>query len=81
MAVTSISIDPARLARARELTHSRSNKDVVDLALRRLIAHESKSTMVEAIAALSDLPDGLRAATVDYPDTPTTGTSGTAPVS
>lgn len=71
MTVTSISIDPERLARARELTHSRSNKDVVDLALRRLIAHESKSAMVEAIASLSDLPDGLDAATVDYPETVT----------
>ena len=81
MTVTSISIDPERLARARELTHARSNKDVVDLALRRLIAHESKAAMVEAIAGLVDLPDGLDAATVDYPGVPTTTTPGSTPAS
>ncbi|GII98187.1 VapB protein of antitoxin of type II toxin-antitoxin system [Sediminihabitans luteus] len=70
MAITSISIDPERLARARALTHARSNKDVVDLALRRLIAHESKTAMVDAIAALSDLPEGLGSATVGHPHEP-----------
>lgn len=68
MSITSISIDPERLALARQLTNARSNKDVVDLALRRLIAHESKSAMVASISALSDLPEGLGAPTVDYPE-------------
>ena len=67
MAVTSINLDPELLARARELTGATSNRAVVDLALRRLIASKSKASMLDGIATLTDLPDGLAAPTVDYP--------------
>jgi hypothetical protein len=65
MAVTSIDIQGDLLERARELTQARTNREVVDLALRRLIAGKVKPEMVDRIAALSDLPDGLGAPTVD----------------
>lgn len=61
MAVTSVDLDPHLLMRARELTGERSNRAVIDLALRRLIASRQKGAMIGAIAELSDLPDGLGA--------------------
>lgn len=67
MAVTSIDIEPGLLAQARELTGARSNREVVDLALRRLVAHKSKRTLLDRMSRLDDLPNGLGAGTVDYP--------------
>lgn len=69
MAVTSVDLDPALIERARELTGERSNRAVLDLALRRLIASKQKGTMIEGIAALNDLPEGLGAPVIP-PDEP-----------
>ena len=59
MAVTSVDLDPALLERARELTGQRSNRAVLDLALRQLIAARQKSSMVEGISKLSHLAEEL----------------------
>lgn len=64
MAVTSVDLDPRLLARARELTGEASNRAVLDLALRRLIAAKQKGAMIEGIAELSDLPTELGAPTI-----------------
>lgn len=69
MAVTSVDLDPALIERARDLTGERSNRAVLDLALRRLIASKQKGTMIEGIAALNDLPEGLGAPVIP-PDEP-----------
>ncbi|MDN5685258.1 MAG: type II toxin-antitoxin system VapB family antitoxin [Brachybacterium sp.] len=61
MAVTSVDLDPELIERARALTGERSNRAVLDLALRRLIASKQKSAMVDGIAALDDLEEGLGA--------------------
>lgn len=67
MALTNIDIRGDLLEQARELTGARSNREVVDLALRRLIAHKSKRRMADGIAQLKDLPDNLGAPTIEYP--------------
>lgn len=64
MAVTSVDLDPQLLERARELTGERSNRAVLDLALRRLIAAKQKGAMVDAIAGLTGLAAGLDAPVV-----------------
>ena len=61
MAMTSVDLDPELIERARSLTGERSNRAVLDLALRRLIASKQKGAMIDGIAELSDLPDGLDA--------------------
>ncbi|NLE97651.1 MAG: type II toxin-antitoxin system VapB family antitoxin [Propionibacterium sp.] len=61
MALTSVDLDPKLLERARELTGEKSNRAVLDLALRRLIAAKQKGTMIDGIAELSDLPAELGA--------------------
>ena len=48
-------------ASARALTGERSNRAVLDLALRRLIASKQKGAMIDGIAALSDLEAELGA--------------------
>jgi len=67
MALTSVDLDPQLIARARELTGERSNRAVLDLALRRLIASKQKGAMIEGIAALEGLPTGLGAPVVTPP--------------
>ena len=67
MAVTSVDLDPELLGRARALTGERSNRAVLDLALRRLIASKQKAAMIAGIAALTDLEREL-GAPVDSPD-------------
>ncbi|WP_345436906.1 type II toxin-antitoxin system VapB family antitoxin [Microbacterium gilvum] len=57
--MTSVDLDPALIERARVLTGERSNRAVLDLALRRLIASKQKATMIDGIAELADLPAGL----------------------
>lgn len=52
MAVTSVDLDPALLERAKSLSGERSNRAVLDLALRRLIASKQKGTMLDEIATL-----------------------------
>lgn len=55
MAVTSVDLDPRLLERARILTGEPSNRAVLDLALRRLIASKQKDAMIAGIAGLTDL--------------------------
>jgi hypothetical protein len=54
-----VDLDPQTLARARELTGEKSNRAVLDLALRRLIASTQKRNPVEGIAALTGLHEQL----------------------
>lgn len=61
MALTSVDLDPQLIERARALTGERSNRAVLDLALRRLIASKQKGAMIDGIAALSELPAELGA--------------------
>lgn len=61
MAVTSVDLDPDVLERARSVTGERSNRAVIDLALRRLIAGKQKAAMIDGIASLTDLPTELGA--------------------
>ncbi|OMH23019.1 DUF2191 domain-containing protein [Tersicoccus phoenicis] len=68
MAVTSVDLDPRLLERARELTGERSNRAVLDLALRRLIASKQKGAMIDGILALTDLPDQLGSPVLSYDD-------------
>lgn len=64
MAMTSVDLDPRLIERARELTGERSNRAVLDLALRRLIAAKQKGAMIDGIAELSDLEPELGAPVV-----------------
>lgn len=64
MALTSVNLNPELLERARQLTGERSNRAVLDLALRRLIASKQKRAMIDGIAALADLPSELGAPVV-----------------
>jgi len=64
MAVTSVDLDPGLIERARKLTGEPSNRAVLDLALRRLIASKQKGTMIDGISELTDLPDQLGAPVV-----------------
>lgn len=74
MALTSVDLDPELIARARALTGEKSNRAVLDLALRRLIASKQKGAMIAGIAELSALPDGLDAPVISH-DAPASGTS------
>ncbi|GEM_PF-813345 len=65
MAMTSVDLDPELIERARELTGEKSNRAVLDLALRRLIASKRKGAMIDGIAELADLELGLGAPVVD----------------
>lgn len=67
MAVTSVDLDPQLIERARALTGEKSNRAVLDLALRRLIASKQKGAMIDGIMELSDLPEELGAPVVSYP--------------
>lgn len=70
MAVTSVDLDPRLIERARALTGEKSNRAVLDLALRRLIASKQKGAMIAGIAALSDLEAELGAPVVPYAPPP-----------
>lgn len=59
--MTSVDLDQQLLERARALTGERSNRAVLDLALRRLVASKQKATMIDGIAELAHLPQGLGA--------------------
>lgn len=61
-------LDPELLERARSLTGERSDRAVLDLALRRLIASRQKAAMVDGILGLTDLPSQLGAPVESYPD-------------
>ena len=64
MAMTSVDLDPRLIERARALTGEPSNRAVLDLALRRLIASKQKGAMIDGIAELIDLPAELGAPVV-----------------
>ncbi len=64
MAVTSVDLDPELIERARALTGEPSNRAVIDLALRRLIASKQKGAMIDGIAGLTGLDSGLGAPVV-----------------
>lgn len=64
MALTSVDLDPLLIERARALTGEKSNRAVLDLALRRLIASKQKGAMIDGIAELADLPAELGAPVV-----------------
>lgn len=64
MSVTSVDLDPQLIERARNLTGERSNRAVLDLALRRLIASKQKRAMIDGISELSDLESELGAPVV-----------------
>lgn len=68
MVVTSVDLDPKLIERARELTGERSNRAVLDLALRRLIASKQKGAMIDGILELADLPDELGSPVDSYDD-------------
>lgn len=61
VAVTSVDLDPQLIERARALTGEKSNRAVLDLALRRLIASKQKGDMIDGIASLTDLEAELGA--------------------
>ena len=65
--MTSVDLDPGLIERARTLTCERSNRAVLDLALRRLIASKQKGAMIDGIAELTDLESGLGAPTDEVP--------------
>lgn len=67
MAMTSVDLDPGLIERARNLTGERSNRAVLDLALRRLIASKQKGAMINGIADLTDLESELGAPTDEVP--------------
>lgn len=69
MAVTSVDLDPQLIERARELTGERSNRAVLDLALRRLIASKQKGAMIDGIAELRHLESELGAPVIGPGDT------------
>lgn len=64
MALTSVDLDPWLVARAREVTGERSNRAVIDLALRRLVASKQKSALVAGMEALVELELDLDALTI-----------------
>lgn len=70
MTVTSVDLNPELIERARAITGEKSNRAVLDLALRRLIASRQKDAMIDGIAALSDLEAEL-GSPVDSPSDPT----------
>ena len=61
MALTSVDLDRQLVERARALTGAKSNRSVIDLALRRLIASKQKSEMIDRIGELHDLEAELNA--------------------
>ena len=71
MAVTSVDLDPELMKRARELTGLPSNRAVLDLALRRLVAVKQKGAMLDAIEGkLADLAEPIGAETGAVSDAP-----------
>jgi len=64
VAMTSVDLDPQLIERARTLTGEKSNRAVLDLALRRLIASKQNGAMIDGIAALADLDAELGAPVV-----------------
>lgn len=55
MSLTNVDVDPQLLERARQLTGKKSDRAVLELALRRLIASKQKHAMIEGISSLQGL--------------------------
>ena len=70
MAVTSVDLDLKLIERARALTGEKSNRAVLDLALRRLIASKQKGSMIDGISSLRNLESELGSPVVVPPRTP-----------
>jgi hypothetical protein len=64
MAITSIDIDPDELRVAKELTGAASSREVVDLALRTLIAIRRQPAVVERIIGRQFEPEQVDAPTI-----------------
>ncbi|MEY9852971.1 Arc/MetJ family transcription regulator [Leifsonia sp. EB41] len=64
MAITSIDIDPDLLAQAKATTGASSNREAVDIALRRLLAMHRQQAAVERIIARRFEPDQIDAPTI-----------------
>lgn len=67
MALTSVDLDPRLIERARMLTGEKSNRAVLDLALRRLIASKQKGAMLDGISQLRELPAEFDAPVLPHP--------------
>ncbi|WP_227870977.1 type II toxin-antitoxin system VapB family antitoxin [Corynebacterium provencense] len=52
---TTVNVDPRLLERTRRLTGKKSDRAVLELALRRLIASKQKHAMIEGISSLQGL--------------------------
>lgn len=59
MEVTRVEADSSLIDSARDLMGERSASEIVNVALRRLIAAKQKRQMVDGIAELTELPEGL----------------------
>ncbi|MEN2742221.1 type II toxin-antitoxin system VapB family antitoxin [Microbacterium sp. X-17] len=73
MAITSIDIDPDLLAQAKATTGASSNREAVDIALRRLVAMHRQQAAVERIIAHRFEPDQIDAPTIRPTFIPGTG--------
>lgn len=69
-ALTSIDLDPQLIERAKALTGERSNRAVIDLALRQLITSKQLGAMIDGIAELSDLETELGTPVFPLADSP-----------
>lgn len=56
-----VEVEASLLERARNLTGHRTDREVVETALRRLIASKQQDRMADGIATLEDLPRELGA--------------------
>ncbi|GAA1874465.1 hypothetical protein GCM10009715_21470 [Paeniglutamicibacter psychrophenolicus] len=70
MAVAKVDVDLKLLERARALTGGKSDRVVLDLALRRLIASKQKGSMIGGISDLRALASELGSPVVVPPRTP-----------
>lgn len=68
MGITSIHIDPEELRAAKQLTGASSNREVVDLALRTLIAVRRQPAVVERIIGRRFTDGQIEVQTKSYPD-------------
>lgn len=66
MAVTTINLDQPVLDAAKRLTGARTDRDVVDLALRTLIAVRQQTDAVERIISRDFSDDQIGAPVIDY---------------
>lgn len=68
MELVSVDVNGDLLARARGLVACRTDRQIVETALRRLIASKQQNEMVDQIAGLDFTPEGLRGPSVTGPE-------------